>query len=111
MKQRLIDADVINKRYVPVAPVIDGDTVHYEWVAFIDDINEQPTVDAEPVRHGKWITCPSSDQWKCSVCGCRAGYWFNEENSGIESWEMDFSEWLSDYCPNCGAYMKGTEDD
>jgi hypothetical protein len=70
-------------------------------------VEDEPTIDAEPVRHGKWITCTSSEHWKCSECGCRAGYWFNEENSGIESWEMDFSEWLSDYCPQCGADMRG----
>ena len=45
----LIDADAIDTMYVPIAPVIDGDDVHYEWVAFVEDINEQPTVDAIPI--------------------------------------------------------------
>lgn len=44
-----IDADAIDKRYVPIAPVLCGDDVHYEWVAFIEDINKLPTVDAVPV--------------------------------------------------------------
>ena len=47
---RLIDADAIDKRYVPIAPVLDWGTVHYEWVAFIDDINELPTIDAVPAE-------------------------------------------------------------
>lgn len=58
---RYIDADAIDKRYVPIAPVIDGDDVHYEWVAFVEDINEQPTIDAIPIDYlrsqvdsGKW---------------------------------------------------------
>ena len=46
---RYIDADAIDKRYVPIAPIVDWGTVHYEWVAFIDDINELPTIDAIPI--------------------------------------------------------------
>lgn len=47
--KRLIDADAIDKRYVPIASVLCGDGVHYEWVAFVEDINEQPTIDAVPL--------------------------------------------------------------
>lgn len=64
---RLIDADAIDKRYVPIAPVIDWGTVHYEWVAFIDDINELPTVDAVPVircRDCKYLRFTGT-VWKC----------------------------------------------
>ena len=59
-------------------------------------------------KTGKWIACDSSEHWKCSECGYRASYWFNEENSS--SYELDMSEWLSDYCPNCGASMRGEEE-
>ena len=115
MAQRLIDANALKDYFQ-----IGGDETSCEGCEhlkargcyeerllsdFCSAIDEQPTIDAEPVRHGKWITCTSSEHWKCSECGCRAGYWFNEENSGIDSWEMDFSEWLSDYCPCCGARM------
>jgi hypothetical protein len=84
---RYIDADAIDKMYVPIAPVLCGDDVHYEWVAFVEDINELPTVDAEPVRHGKWIEYPTADGMnQCSACGI-----------------LRFGE--SNYCPNCGARM------
>lgn len=53
-----IDADAIDKRYVPIAPVLCGDDVHYEWVAFIEDINKLPTVDAVPV-----IRCKDCSFW------------------------------------------------
>ena len=60
--------------------------------------------ETEERKTGKWIDCDGSEHWKCDKCGCRAGYWFNEENSS--SWELDMSEWLSDFCPNCGADMR-----
>ena len=63
---------------------------------------------AEP-KTGKWKSTTSGDHYKCSVCGYRAGYWFNEENSC--EYSMDMSEWLSNFCPNCGAKMKGADDE
>ena len=45
-------------------------------------IDEQPTIEAEPVRHGVW-ECGGF----CSVCG------------------LDNEERKTDYCPNCGARM------
>ena len=73
----------------------------------IDIINALPSV--EP-KTGKWKSTTSGDHYKCSVCGYRAGYWFNEENSC--EYSLDMSEWLSDFCPNCGARMtKGGDDE
>ena len=91
---RLIDANAIDKRYVPIAPVIEGDAVHYEWIVFVEDINEQQTIDAEPVRHGKWMEMievnelgePYQPGVYCSECG-----------------HTDCCE--PNYCPNCGARM------
>lgn len=51
-----------------------------------------PTIDAEPVRHGRWI---GGELGECSVCGhvgCASDIW-----TGCD----DF------YCPNCGAKMDG----
>lgn len=57
-------------------------------------IADAPTVDAEPVRHGKWINA-NEGRWntcevlKCSECG-----------------ELDNRMYKTDkYCPNCGARM------
>lgn len=69
----------------------------------IYDIEHGPSIDAVPVRHAKWISCSSSEHYKCSFCGTRASFWFDEENSS--GWQMDMSEWLSDYCPHCGSRM------
>lgn len=74
---------------------------HYDFevytVGYISNlIKDMPTVDAEPVRHGKWINreyglkrdgrhYPFWERYECSVCGAKADE--------------------SDYCPNCGAKM------
>lgn len=61
------------------------------------------TLDAEPFdmaiealerKHGKWIT-EDGDWYWCSVCGKSCLQW------GDESFA------LSNYCPNCGADMRG----
>lgn len=68
------------------------DSAFAEFEAILKNV---PTVDAEPVRHGHWITgsCFSQGTYdypeydkKCSVC---------------EKYSRDFSN----YCPNCGAKM------
>jgi hypothetical protein len=63
-----------------------------------------PAADVAPVRHGRWITweeagndIPSPHRHECSVCHDAAQVLVN----GVEL--------LSDYCPNCGARMDGTE--
>lgn len=57
-----------------------------------DEVENVPSVDAVPVRHGYW-----GDEWfdhklklVCSACGC-------------------FADKMTEYCPNCGARMDGKE--
>lgn len=86
---RLIDADELEKNFaVPSNELFYAGTV-------LDYIKEAPTVDAEPVRHGKWILYPDNQSKvveadDCSVCG--AQWIFGEKY---------------DYCPSCGAKMDG----
>ncbi|WP_368273958.1 hypothetical protein [Intestinimonas butyriciproducens] len=80
---RLIDADKLSAR-------LDRNATPYFTVC---DIDNAPTVDATPVRHGKWIRVRVTQRtvhFKCSECG----HWE----------EMKFP-----YC-NCGAKMD-LEDD
>lgn len=66
---------------------------------FIELIDKQPTVEADPVRYGRWVPteydsyaddAPVWDKYECSECG--------HEHSGEE-------DTLTDYCPDCGARM------
>ena len=65
---------------------------------------QMPTIDAEPVRHGKFIGTeydgyadgyPVYYEWKCSECGCV----FEDEEPTYK------------YCPNCGAKMIGVRNE
>lgn len=64
-----------------------------DMIAIIEDI---PTIDAKPVRHGRWIfgSSKTSCWMTCSIC-CKS-------QSGQTA---TFS-----YCPNCGARMDGGAD-
>lgn len=61
---------------------------------------KEPTVDAVPVKRGMWTFIRLTDKdyghkaKECSSCG---------------STFFDTRQW--NYCPNCGAYMKGIGDD
>ncbi len=68
----------------------------HAYADFIDDINNQPTADVVPVRHGRWVN--ENFYTRCSVCGKMAIY--DKYGQEVES----------DYCPNCGARMDGDTD-
>ena len=56
-----------------------------------------PTIEADPVRHGRWVDKMVRD-WHCSECGKKAsfdGYCYDDKPN---------------YCPNCGARMDGASD-
>lgn len=79
---RLIDADCVKSKLNKSAL---GGHLHYYVCGVIDDA---PTVDAEPVKYGRWITDDSKIylRHKCSECG----------NEVILKYP---------YCENCGAKM------
>ena len=91
---RLIDADAICYTTAPIVPTTQGEQEHYVTIAFKKDIDEVPTVDAEPVRHGKWLKAYLDHEafgkrpsiFYCSAC-CAC------------------STVKTNYCPNCGARM------
>ena len=62
------------------------------WNSVIEILETAPTVDAEPVRHGKWIDCKIVEfMLECSECHAQA-------NSCLFTSNLRF-------CPNCGAKM------
>lgn len=88
---RLINAD--NIKFETLTVEKDTPSVKYRKktsVALKKDINAMPTVDAEPVRHGKWIPWKYHDGFRCEICK-----------------EPVYNKYK--YCPNCGAKMDGGE--
>lgn len=81
---RLIDADALMKN-VGKIPQLRGITYGRMKKA----VEETPTIDAEPVRHGRWV---KGENWgvTCSECSCLA-----------------IAHDGKNYCPNCGAKMDG----
>lgn len=85
----------------------------------IDMINEQEAADVEPVRRGRWIKHPwGGGVHTCSVCGERAevvltnGYLTGDASPSGETggyYHYDKKEFLSNYCPICGARMEASE--
>lgn len=90
---RLIDADALKALIIrrrKEAKTLTG----IDMVMVVDDA---PTVDAAPVKHGKW-----EDYGHCSCCG-----W------GWSDLVYDRTEQMSrmNYCPTCGACMDLEEQD
>ena len=75
-----------------------------EWIAelneAIDVLDSIPS--AEP-KTGKWIVNISDYESVCSVCGAK-------ETDFIYGTEMWYGLGESNYCPNCGAKMRGEEE-
>lgn len=84
-----IDRDKIINAKVPY----DDELSRYDlgWNDAIDAIAEVPTADVQEVKHGKWLWL---DGVRCSNCNHKL------QTTGLPS-----------YCPNCGAKMRGEEDD
>ena len=91
MTVRLIDADRLKRQ-------VEGRS----WRAkgkMVELIDNSPTIEAEPVKHGRW-EWHNEDGWyySCSVCGHNA--YGNTDNIVSGLWG---------YCPNCGAKMDAEE--
>lgn len=96
-EKRLIDADKFGMHLADVQLANRG--WKDDLCDFLDDVmdalDEQPTVDAVEVVHGRWVHHyndsgePIDDKWYCSEC--------HMCNDHKRTW----------YCPNCGAKMDG----
>ena len=85
------------KKVVPLIRLILFDNPNIEKICKgMQDVVNIHTIEAEPVRHGRWETnSDRSDSLICSICKC-----------GFDMWKHD----PHNYCPNCGAYMRGEEE-
>ena len=88
MMARYIDADKLF-RYV-------DEQTHLSKGKLQNYIRENNTADVEQVKHGEW---KQGIPYICSKCGKPAP---TKKNTDIE-----YSCWLSPFCPHCGAKMDG----
>lgn len=93
---RLIDVDkVINsmQKCLDENPDEKDSVAYFAFETLITALKQEPTVDAVPVVHGRWVAVPSSDMmtgkaYKCSECG-----------------KMRYGSFMPNYCQCCGAKM------
>lgn len=88
---RLIDADAV---------VLQSrkDLYAYEASLVKDYLDLFPTIEVEPVRHGRWVDHMVRD-WRCSECG--------EKINKVRNVDGYCYDDKPHYCPNCGARMDG----
>ena len=78
------------------------ETLQSTYKMFENNLDNAPTIDAVPVRHGKWeITSAYPHNVYCSNCHKR----FAQANWSV--WED--GSLPRNYCPHCGARMDGGE--
>ena len=63
---------------------------HHRESIPLEYIKQMPTIEAEPVRNGRWIDWSmwGESRYQCSACNCEMKYKTN-------------------FCPKCGADMRG----
>ena len=89
--------DLINKKRI----MAHIESQHRQWgddydaLQILGDIEDAPTIETEPVKHGKWIAVTYGDM-RCSCCGGVYGVC-----GGLMG---DYN-----YCPGCGAKMDSKE--
>lgn len=93
---RLIDADALMKEFAEfVKESNNSDFADVPtWNDAVSLLGSAPTVEAEPVRHGRWIESDSPGDccYRCSECGFMR-----------DAYLLD----IGNYCPKCGAKMDG----
>lgn len=90
---RLIDADTIID-FIDMGHTQNPLETCFSERDVVDMLESAPTVDAVPVRHGRWVRVETDTEqfFLCNRCRKR------------EHWE-------SNYCPRCGAMMDGGDDE
>lgn len=94
---RLIDADKLFKKALDIIK----DKFDNKELGILNMIAIAETIDAKPVKHGKWIVnvhCNHTREFKCSVC-CE---------SLCFAYDVCFYKY--NYCPFCGVKMDGGDE-
>ena len=93
-----IEREEIRRAYEKLTrSYVNGNPYIADW-RFDEMIEKLPAADVAPVRHGQWE--PGNPI--CPVCGENK---FKDLDADI------WCDWLPDFCPNCGADMRGINDE
>ena len=93
---RLIDANALKVHMCNMCDDGERECKGDESCALLVWVNDMPTIEAEPVRHGRWIKSDVYTFKKCSECGA--------------IWDAALCENIFFiYCPRCGSKNGGAE--
>lgn len=107
---RQIDADALKEVFIQTLeniksnPRMTGQEMHIITAIHTvgQMIDDAPTIDAEPVRHGKWNIEISDDKftatYRCSECGHKFKWMYDSVFPPVFN-----------YCQKCGARMRDKE--
>jgi hypothetical protein len=79
----------------------DGETTANYILKFVKDA---PTLDVEPVRHGRWIKSKTEKLYFGH--GMEGYYDYPELCSRCHYDATEYGRGVGNYCPNCGAKME-----
>lgn len=97
---RYIDAE--NILYSSVMVEEDNGNYRKMWIATKEDIDAIPTADVRENVKGEWIDCGVHGDWAWEMDG-HGNCWHIWKCSKCEY----KTEHCNNYCPNCGADMRG----
>lgn len=97
-EQRLIDANVLLKTQFNMYMGFLGEVP----VVRVIDINRMPTIEAEPVRVGRWIV--KNGRIVCDQCDAVYAVLANSEDELLDD-DLQMVYKTEKFCFNCGAKM------
>ena len=99
---RMIDADALAK-FIDYGHLNNPDEKLYSENDIREMIDMMPTVDAVPVRHGKWIIRdnPGTGWYRITCSECGEDFTSTAPCIGF----FPNAKVIWDYCPSCGARM------
>ena len=103
---RLIDADTVVTGMVYDDEHEECFIRHMTIAGYLDAYTDEgcpPTIEAVPVRRGKWEEHPFDEDWDiCSVCG----FGTKRREHGNEDGRDWVVQYVYDFCPRCGARLE-----
>lgn len=103
---RLIDADALMADFQKAFPTFDVKSSHAKallataptirqtaGMCFGCNCPKMEKLEAEPIKHGRWVESWGGKWHSCSVCG------------GIPPFNLMGDDMPTPYCPHCGAKM------
>lgn len=92
-----------------------------DYCEMLDDIisiiDEQTTIEADPVRHGRCDMCETMEKGHGRIRLYHGNGWQVAIDRGVDGYELVISHCGEhfatkiDYCPYCGAKMEGKNED